>query len=449
MMSLNEAVLLSLRYNPNVESGEIQRVIDKFDLRVANYAFEWQYALTGSAVYSYTKSSGIGTSSKALNLSPQASLLTSTGMQITANANTLKTHYFNPGVAVTVVQPLLNGAGPSVVLAPLYNAEDQEIINKLTLYNNVMQTITSVITAYRALVEAKNNLTTSQISLESYQETVKQDQALIQAGRMAPSDIVQAQAQIATQQVAVQEAINGVTQAKQQLLITIGLDPNTPIDVPENIEIDNQPIPDQKQSIALALANDPTYQTQLLQLNILRRNVLVAKNQQLPTVNLVGTAAVGNGSGGGINAGVNSLINGSNSANSIGVQLSVPIDNLPIQQQLVDARIALDQANIQLLSLQRQITSNVINAIQNIEITLEQAKLSEQAQLLNKQTLDIAQAKQKYGRSSTFEVVTVTGNYNSALLEATADKINYLNALTNFDQIVGTTVQKWHIIIRY
>lgn len=449
MLSLNDAVLLALRFNPNVQSGEIQRIVDKWSLAAARYQFQWQFSIAGQTQYNYTKVAGISSDGKTNFLTPTANLTTALGTQISVQPNFEKDDNFNPGVNVSITQPLLSGFGPAVTLAPLNNAYDQEEVNKLTLKNNIMETITNVITAYRALVAAKENLITAQLVLKGNQDVVTQNQALIQAGRMAASDIVQAQAQVANQQVSVQEALNGVVQASQQLLILLGMDPNIPVDVPTDIEINATNVPDQQKSIDQALQNDPTYQSQLYSIKILKRNLLVAEDQNRWTLNLVANSSVGNGSGGGVNAGINSLTNGQNLTNSVGLQLNVPIDNVNLQQAVVNSRVALEQGQIQLEATKRQIISNVISAIENIAITIQQAEQSEQALLLSKQTLDIANAKQKYGKSSTFEVVSDARDYNNALLQETSSKITYLNAITAYDQIVGTTLDTWHISIRY
>ncbi|MFI4962528.1 MAG: hypothetical protein ACHP6H_01580, partial [Legionellales bacterium] len=57
-MSLDEAILLSLRFSPVVKAAEIQRVVDKFNLSVARNQFEFQYALTGLANQTNTVAGG-------------------------------------------------------------------------------------------------------------------------------------------------------------------------------------------------------------------------------------------------------------------------------------------------------------------------------------------------------------------------------------------------------
>ena len=41
-LGLREAVMLALRYNPNVVNQEIDRIVQRYNLRAAEYEFEWQ-----------------------------------------------------------------------------------------------------------------------------------------------------------------------------------------------------------------------------------------------------------------------------------------------------------------------------------------------------------------------------------------------------------------------
>ena len=44
-MSLNDAILLALRYNPNIQNSELDNIINRYQLRIAYNEFELQYAL--------------------------------------------------------------------------------------------------------------------------------------------------------------------------------------------------------------------------------------------------------------------------------------------------------------------------------------------------------------------------------------------------------------------
>ena len=60
-LTLHEAILLALRYNPNIQNAELDRIIQRYQLRLAHNAFELQYALAGSAAIERSHYDGVGT----------------------------------------------------------------------------------------------------------------------------------------------------------------------------------------------------------------------------------------------------------------------------------------------------------------------------------------------------------------------------------------------------
>ncbi|MBS0357688.1 MAG: hypothetical protein JSS53_00235, partial [Proteobacteria bacterium] len=81
-LSLRDAVLLSLRYNPSIMTSEINRVVQKFNLRVAQNQFELQYALTGSVNFASSTVSGVRQpSSTTYGLNPSVQLQSHLGTQ--------------------------------------------------------------------------------------------------------------------------------------------------------------------------------------------------------------------------------------------------------------------------------------------------------------------------------------------------------------------------------
>jgi outer membrane protein len=449
ILSLKEAIFLALRYSPNIQSAELQRIIDKYGLRLAQNAFEVQYALNGSASYTRNRAAGTTGSNLTTSLTPQASILTPLGTQVTTSYTDNRNYTtFNPGVTVSIAQPLWRGAGSDIVQAPLHNAEDQELINRLNLKGQLIDTVTSVIIAYRSYVSALNNLNTAQITLKGYAETVKQTEAMIIAGRLAPSELVQVQAQAANQQVSLQQAQNSVEQARLNLLSVLGMDPATAMMVDNNIELSAFASFNQQHCINMALENNITYQTALNSLQISKRNLLLAKDALKPQLNANLSSTFGQGSGKGENAGFESISNNKNYNHVVGLTLNVPIDNVQLKYNEVQTRIGLKQQEIRLQALKIQIINDVMASLRAIETDVSNIKQAQRAQQLAKQTLDIAKAKLRYGRMSTFELVNMEQAYNASSLQMTASQVAYLNDLASFDQKLGNTLQTWGIQIR-
>ena len=59
--------------------------------------------------------------------------------------------------------------------------------------------------------------------------------------------------------------------------------------------------------------------------------------------------------------------------------------------------------------------------------------------------LEVEQIKAKTGRSSTFQIVTFQSDFFNAKNNELEAKITYLNALSEFDKYLGTTLDTWKI----
>jgi outer membrane protein TolC len=454
-LTLNDAILLALRYNPSVQNAEIQRVIDKFNLRLAKNEYEVNYALEGTANYNNSNQSGSISINNTYALTPSANLnRTPYGTSFALSApNTINktvggNAYYNPGVNLTMTQPLLRGFGKAVNMLRLYDAQDTELVNQLNLKNTIITTITQVIAQYTALAQAKNTLLTQQLALKNSLATLKQYQALIKAGRNAPADLMQFQATVASQQLTLEQQQTRLQQAKLTLLNTLGLDPNTEFTNATQINMPVLALPDLTNSIALALHNNVAYQTQLINLKILKRAYVNAKDQQRWQLDLTTTVGAGGGSGGAPNSGLASLTNGENNTKQVGLRLSIPIDDLNRKQQVVQSKNTLDQAEITLAATKRQVLSDTTNAYTSVLSEKRQIMQAQQAMRYANDNLQIAYAKARYGRISPFEVSSLQSALTDAQIAAITTQENYNNAIANFDQAVGLTLARWRIQLR-
>lgn len=447
---LEEAIFLSLRYNPNVQNGEIQRVVDKFNLRVAENEFEWQYALNASYQKNEATTAGVHSRSESSTFTPAATLNGVYGTTYSLTMTNPTTNgIYNPGINATITQPFLRGFGMAVTLAPLYNAYDNEKQSRLLLKSTVIQDVVNVIQAYRAVILAQNNLKTSELALKAYQSTIDADNARIRSGQKAPVDVLEAQAQYATEEVNYQNAKNAVLTTKLQLLNQIGLPPETEIIIPADIEEIVPLEPTVNDSFKVTLENNTQYLSDLLGINILKRQLLVATDANRPSLDFTLDATTGNGSGTGFNSGLDSLINGKNT-NVIGMfNLQVPIDNYPLKQQIINSQISLSKAEISLQAEVRQLKTTIINNINDVVSNLKQIQLAENALKLREKDQEKLNVRLKYGLVSTFEVTTKQRELNDARQRLITAKVQYLNSLTVLYANMGIILDEWKINIIY
>ncbi|MGH8449772.1 TolC family protein, partial [Pseudomonas sp.] len=180
-ITLGDAVYLGLRNNPAIRSAYLQRVAQKFDLRVAEDTFNPK--LTLNSYYRATRGSADNT--RNANLAPNATLLGEYGTRLSMNwtqqlndANRAG-RYRRDGLDLSIIQPLMRGAGWDATTAPLRLSRLSEQANRLNLKATVAQTISQIIATYRELLRAQEQLSIVQDALKRSGTLLEVNKALI------------------------------------------------------------------------------------------------------------------------------------------------------------------------------------------------------------------------------------------------------------------------------
>ncbi len=440
-LTLHEAIVLALRNNPNVQSGEIQRISDKFALEVAHNQFEPQYAFTASGTFSEGNR-------PAYTVTPAVTLTTPIGTQLAATYNNTFVGSTGYSTTLTATQPLLRGFGPAVTLAPLRLAYYAEYNARLNLKNTVMTTVTQVIQNYYALVQAYNNLTVDLLALDESKKLLQQYKTQIKAGRIAPAEIVQQQSQVASQELSITQAKNAVSQAYQQLMLTIGLDPDSNLEIDQNIKIPALIAPSLEQSVQLTLDNNVQYQQAIFSLKSAQVNLLQQQDQQKWLLNLVASKTFNNNGSTTITTPGGATVTTAGTG-SVSLNLTVPINDMNRQQGLVNAQVQLEQQKIQLAETKRELRIDVIDAIQNLTFQQQQIIQAQQAVDYAQRSLNVEKIKLSYGRSTVFTVTQLQNTLINAQISLISQEISYINTLATFEQLIGVTLDKYGLKICY
>jgi outer membrane protein TolC len=449
-LSMSESIALALRYNSSVQIAEIDRITQKFNLYQAANEFEIQYALTASYNAQQARVNNLSIPTYGSTVTPVASLNNHYGGNYTVQMNNPTSNgLYNPGLNLTVTQPLLRGFGKDVTTATYYNAIDQEEANKLLLKSTLISNVSTIIQDYRTIVTNQYNVETNKLGLDNYSDTLKSVKALIVAGRKAPSDIVQAESDYTTQEVNVEQAENSVITSKLTLVSSIGLPPQINFTVPNDVE-DIKPVKlDAQLLFNIALENNPTYLTQKLVVRQNERNLLVARDNMRTQLDATINANTGNGSGGRANAGLPSLSNNRNTLLAVGFQLTVPINDFALKSALISAQTTLSESKVALTAAKFQLMNNIINDITNVQSNYKQVVLAINSVNLAQKNQDILNAQYKLGLKSTFEVNEQLKNLLSDRSQLINAKITYLNSLTQLYSDMGILLEKYNIKVRY
>lgn len=435
-LTLPDAVALGLRDNRTIRSAYLQRVAQKFNLRVAEDKFSPKLNIASS--YLLRRNNGdIGSSA---DVTPVATMATPIGTQVALgwSKSSDKTgigRSTSSGLSLAVIQPLLRDAGVDANMASVRIARLDEKINQLGLKSTVSQTITDIILAYRTFVLAQEQERINRDALARARGLLEVNHALVESGRMAEVDVVQTESDVANQELAVEQAVNTVDAARLNLLGKLSLDLRSDIVPTERLQV--QPV-DIKLERALAVATEshPEHLSQVIAFERSKLSLGVAKNNRLWDVNAVA----------GTEAGTRHPDTPKGRRNSYGgLQVVIPLGDMTLEQAEVTASVGVRTAEVKLEESRQQVESQTRDAVRNVDARWRQYEIARRARDLAARKVEIEREKLRLGRSSNFQVLSFEGDLRRAESTQLNAMIDYLNALTILDQQVGTTLDTWQI----
>lgn len=452
-MSLREAILLALRYNPNIKNAELDRIVQRYQLRLAHNEFELQYALGATGVLQKSRFNGIGTdTTRTFMASPEFGLRTKLGTQAALNIdnNVNGDNNFNPMLNFSLTQPLLRGFGKKVNEASLLDAQDNEWLNKLSLRQSVADQVTQVIMAYRTLILSGNNLQNNHLQLKEAKKSYDINEQKIAAGQLEPTGNIQQSYQIESLSLMVEQGENEFQTATQELLQTIGLDPETHLSVPSDVTLEKLVVPNLQQSIEQALNHNTLYLAQKMALRADERAYKIAKNQQLWQLD----AGVNVQSGTmndvtGINSGIRGIYNGKNLTEAARLTLTVPLHDVSRRSQLINVKVRLEKDRLNMLAAKRALITNITNTVNSINSLAKRFQLAQKQVKLAEQSYALEKKKLQAGIASALDVNRTQDQLIQAQSGLISAKIAYLNQISSLQRILGTTLDHWNIKLRY
>lgn len=452
-LSLDEAILLAVRTNPNVQSSRLGYISQKFNLWVQQWQFYPHYAMQASAGFGRNKSPYQPiTGSHNYNVQPTINWLSPIGTQVTLGASNAETTNYNPGLSLQIQQPLMRGFGTNIVEAALNNAKDSEIISRLAVENTLRTTISGVINAYLDVVSAEKNVMIDAEALKRAEEAVKQTRLFIKAGHKAGNEIITVQANVATANTQLENDKNNLAQARYALLAAIGLDPNTNVKF-SSLNLDELTnkyrLPTLLSAKGLTLKNDLQYQTDQITFHgVVARNLAVAEDNTRWQLNFTANGSTGGASGGGLNAGINSLLNGANQAQTVGLTLQIPIDDQISKQALMSAKIAKREAELALIQEKWVKETSAINGWNLVGSADKALSFAQSAEVLQEKTYNVSYQKYLHGLIDSLELQTAQVQLIQSQQTLLNARINYLKSLVNLDMLVGNTLKTWDVHVR-
>jgi outer membrane protein TolC len=445
-ITLAEAITLALRHNRTIESAYLNRILEKFDLTIAQDKFYPNLDLIASTTHQ-NRDSRLNTQvgAELAWLLPSGGQFALAWRQNSLDPWKLTEQRFSNELTLSFTQPLLKGSGVTVNKASQILAERQEQINRLNLKSTLITLVNEVIQNYRSLLVAQREMEISRLSLKRSQELLAINRALLEVGRKAKVEVIQAEVDLANQELSLRLSENALDDTRLSLLRTLDIDRHLLLEPTEPIVVKAVNLPT-KQFQQIAWQNRPDYLQAHLNIANAKTQLLLAENDKRWELDVITHYQLTASSDNWIEAQRQAGQLGQGDY-SVGLALRIPIGDLTPKQSILSARIALRQAEIDLQRLTEEIAIEIEDAVRNIQVAWTQVQLAQRARELTQQQLEIEMEKFRANRSTNFQVVSFQDDLISAENNEIQSQINYLNALTQLDTILGITLSRWGIDI--
>ena len=479
-LSVDDAVKLALEQNLGIQIQRIDPQIQ--DLGIAQSRSFWspQFSssltsnstsqpATSAIVPSYTNdtfSTGVGLS----QFLPWGGSYTANWNSSRATTTNIFAN-FSPQLASNVQfnysQPLLRNFRIDQIRQQVQLSRKVRDLSDIQLESVIVQTTRGVKDAYWDLSYAINNLAAQQESLALAQQSLKDNQKRVEIGTMAPIDIVQAQAEVASNEQNVIVAQAAIKSAEDKLRALI-LDPATPDFWNLRLEpTDTAPFQEAPIDVETAVRNALDRRTDihaaknsLEQSNI---NIRYFKNQIMPDVNaIVNYGAIAYGgtqldqvdpfsgnrnaprsivSQRGFGSVLGDVFQNAYPQWTFGVQIGYPLGSNTAQANLARTKLQYQQALTEMKNLELQVATQVREAGRQVQTNEQRVKSARASRGLQEKKLEAEEKKFAAGMSTSFFVFQAQRDLAQARTIEIQAISDYNKSLVDFDavQVVSLT----------
>lgn len=438
-LSLEESVSLALRNNRDIESAYLTRTRDALALELAEDEFWPDLEIDAGPTLQRFDDNVVDVETSVTTRLP-------TGGDISlAWSNQLTRDQGGTSISGEVTQPLWRGSGLDANLADLKNARLNYDRGLLALRGRIIDTVTDVIFAHRALTQAQFRVDVAIRSLKRAEDQQRFNQRLLETGRIARFDAVQNEANIAIREVDLATSRLDLEDARRNLLQLLDIDTDIPL-LAEEAVTDRGLTFDRQTALSIAFANRPDF----LDAQISDRQTRLALDTARSQGRQLGLDAV-------LSASRDDVLfsdeddvfdDGGRTDYRAGLRLNIPFGDVERQQSIQQAILDIRENRLTLREVENSIENDIANLFANIVTAKSRIALAERAESLAEAQLEAERTKFSRGLSSTLDVISLEDSLVDTQLSTLEARVVYSDALTELDRALGMTLDSWTIQLR-
>jgi outer membrane protein len=473
-LPLEQAIELALRRN----LGLVVERYGRAQARQSIFQNQGIYDLLGSLEVGYSDSQRATASrldasnSKANNIDLSLSQLLPSGATVAAgwaNSRAETDSIFadlNPSYrstpAFSIRQPLLRDFGRLATERNLMIARTNDAISREQFETQVAAVIQQTENAYWDLVEAREQLKVAEESLALTRELHDQNRIRVEVGTLAPLELVQSEAGIATREEGIIRARSLVGDAEDSLRRLLALEQGdlweksiTPETSAEQVPLTLELAP----SIATALRERPELASQRLLIANRGLDAQYYGAQRKPRLDVSarygydgvgGTLIVDPQTGqplanpirGGFGDAFDQVTGLDFPSWSLGVSLAIPIQNRAARAQSTIADLELEKAKATLKDLEQTVVTEVRRAARAVDTAREVIASARVSSRLAEKNLDAERKRYENGMSTSFQILEIQEDLTSARSREVTAVTGYRRALAEFHRAIGRLLEE-------
>lgn len=347
---------------------------------------------------------------------------------------------YGSGLTFSLVQPLLGGYGRDVTERNIVIAQTNSQISRQDFRLQVITITQQVINAYWALVNAREQLVVAQESLQLARDLNERNRIQVQVGTLAPLDITQSEAAIATREEGIIQATSAIGDAEDELrrLLNLPTGPlwSTPINPTSDPKTTEKPAVNIDEIIRTAIAARPELHTQELQLAQARRDADYFHRLLLPSLGL--NVRYGyNGTGLAFNDAFSQITGLEFRSWSAALQFSYPLQNRQARAQSAIANIDVDRFGALYDQERKVVETEVRRAARALDTATKAIDAARIAREFQDKNLDAEKKRYENGMSTAFQITQIQDQLTQARSNEVTATVNYRTALAEYYRATG------------
>jgi outer membrane protein len=350
---------------------------------------------------------------------------------------------YNSELKLSLTQPLLKNFGRTVTEQGILFAVKDRQRSLQDLRNQAFSVLSSVRDAYFEVLRSRDELAYRQTSLELAQRVLKENQARVRVGVMAPIDVLEAEVGVKQREGDLLDAQRQHQDALDNLALL--LDTRQPLQAGDEPLAVTPLATDPEAGFQSALAGRPDIQQQLRDIERLQIEQQIARNQRLPALDFL-AAYSHKGLGKDYSDDWQDISSDRFPNWQVGVKLSYPIGNRAARNEVLRDRVRAKGLQVRLAQLQEEVRTQIRAAIRLLEVSRKKVEVSSRGRDLAAEKLRTLLKRKDVGLATTRDVLQGEDDLALARTTEISSLAAYNNAVTQYLSVTGQLLEREGVV---